>query len=145
MNNQNYCLLIHLSKNKLTNNIPINYVIKLWSPLLSKKDQLSLSTMMEMRYEENLENFLHFFESIRYYYLHGQAYLHHYPKISLCKISNLDGNSNIIQSKDSLLSIIQNRWKNYYSKRVYRIKFLIYYILKNKLDSYLILYLYHYI
>ena len=143
MNNQNYCFLIHLSKNKLTNNIPINNVIKVWSPLLLQKNE-SIE-MRELLYEDNFENFLNYFESIKYYYLHGQPYFHHYPKISLCKISNLDGKSNIIQSKDSLISIIQNRWKNYYSKKVYRIKFLIYYILKNKLDSYLILYLYHYI
>ena len=139
-----YCYLVYLKKKNSENKLCIrqNNIIKIWNPKGTIYSNILQQYISET---ESFENFISEYESIKFYNCYSPINNVYDVNLTFTYIDILDQNTIITIDKVNLMNDLKQNWiRSKFQKKINR-KCYLYSILKNRLDTNLIFYLFKYI
>lgn len=139
-----YCYLVYLKKKNSENKLCIrqNNIIKIWNPKGTIYSNILQQYISET---ESFENFISEYESIKFYNCYSPINNVYDVNLTFTCIDILDQNTIITIDKVNLMNDLKQNWiRSKFQKKINR-KCYLYSILKNRLDTNLIFYLFKYI
>ena len=139
-----YCYLVYLKKKNSENKLCIrqNNIIKIWNPKGTIYNNILQQYISET---ESFENFISEYESIKFYNYYSPINNVYDVNLTFTCIDILDQNTIITIDKVNLMNHLKQNWiRSKFQKKINR-KCYLYSILKNRLDTNLIFYLFKYI